>query len=53
MRNPDAQEVALECLKLASTVEPRRAVELAQEYYAFVTGDDAADKLQKVRDALR
>ena len=53
MRDPDQQAVALDCLRLAVAVAPARAVELAREFHAFVSGDDAAEKLQAVREAVK
>ena len=52
MRDDDQQRFALECLKLATTVNPIFAVDIAREYYAFVTGtdlDDAKAKLSAVQ----
>ena len=52
-RNPDEQTIALECLRLANNLTPpAEVVDRAEQYYAFVTGDDARSKLDAVVKAV-
>lgn len=54
-RNHEDARIALDCLALAQGapgVMAHEIVELAGRYYAFATGDDAADKLAAVRAAV-
>lgn len=58
MRNPDEQQLALECLRLAhgnGETGWEFVIRRAEQYHAFVTGrdaDDAKAKLAVVREAV-
>lgn len=54
-RNPQEREIAFQCLQLAlgqGPSHPDNIIGEAERYFAFVTGDDAADKLKAVREAV-
>lgn len=55
MRSDADREIALECLKLAAGFggDVGDAILAAKDLYAFVTGDDSAGKLDKVREAIK
>ncbi len=54
MRKPEDRELALACLKLAAeAVGANDAVKFAGDFLAFVSGDDATEKLAAVREAIR
>jgi hypothetical protein len=48
MRSHEDRETALECLRIA-----KGDVDHATRMLAFVTGDDAAEKLAAVQEALK
>lgn len=54
-RDSEERQIALECLRLANRFDSSAEVVVddAARYFAFVTGDDSADKLAKVREAIR
>lgn len=49
MRNPDEQQIALECLRLANceSATTDKLVERAAAFYAFVSGGDSASKVRQ------
>lgn len=57
LRQPEDRALALQCLQLAAAPygvagTASEIVEVAERYFAFVTGDDAKERLDAVRAAV-
>ena len=53
MRDIEQQAIALACLELAIQADPPNAVATAERFYAFVIGDDDAQKIAAIREVLK